>query len=47
MTSSILSLVTSDELQKKIIKYGKKRSKEFSWEKCTKETIEVYKKLLR
>ena len=32
-------------LRKKLIKLGYLRSKLFSWEKCSKETYEVYKKL--
>ena len=36
-------ILFSDETLKKQIKYGVERSQKFSWEKCAKETINVYK----
>lgn len=36
-------ILFSDETLKKQIKYGVERSQQFSWEKCAKETIDVYK----
>lgn len=38
---------TDEELKAKLIKKGFKRSKLFSWEKCARETLEVYKEILQ
>ncbi len=44
--SQALSDVMEDkDLREQLIKKGLTQSKKFSWEKCAKETIEVYKKL--
>ena len=43
-----LKLVTGDfDLRDMMIKKGFKRVKEFSWEKCAKQTLEVYRRLVR
>ena len=36
----------SDDLLKKLIDLGLLQSQKFSWSKCVKETLEVYKKVL-
>ena len=38
--------IYSDEKLKELINLGYSQSKKFSWEKCTNETLEVYKKVL-
>ncbi len=40
------SIAFDDKIKNKIIKNGKIRSELFSWEKCSKETLKVYDKLL-
>jgi glycosyltransferase involved in cell wall biosynthesis len=47
MRRQIERVITSTALQNNIIEKGKKRVKQYSWEKCAKETMEVYKTLLR
>ncbi len=43
---NIENMLFSEDLQKKTIEYGFSRSDSFSWEKCAKETLEVYKRQL-
>jgi len=43
MRTQIERVITSKTLQNELIKKGKERVKQFSWEKCAKETMEVYK----
>jgi glycosyltransferase involved in cell wall biosynthesis len=43
---NIEKMLFSDDLQNKTIEYGFTRSKKFSWEKCAKETLQVYKRQL-
>ena len=38
--------IFSDDKLKELINLGYSQSKKFSWEKCTNETLEVYKKVL-
>lgn len=38
-------ILSSNEILDNQIKYGIKRSQKFSWEECTKKTIQVYKKI--
>jgi len=45
MRNKIEQVITTKTLQNELIKKGKKRVKYFSWEKCAKETMEVYKSL--
>jgi len=45
MRNQIERVITSTTLQNELIKKGKKQANKFSWEKCTKETMEVYKQL--
>tara|TARA_Y100000389_G_scaffold203786_1_gene253461 strand:- start:1655 stop:2758 length:1104 start_codon:yes stop_codon:yes gene_type:complete len=44
--SKIESIVSDNELRSKLIKLGLNQSKKFSWEKCARETLEVYNKLI-
>ena len=45
ISETIEKLVFSESLIKENIKYGFKRVKLFSWEKCAKKTFNVYKQL--
>jgi glycosyltransferase involved in cell wall biosynthesis len=42
MRRVIEKVITSKTLQNKLIKNGKKPRKKFSWEKCARETMNVY-----
>lgn len=42
MTEVIENVIFSNQLQYKLIENGKKRLKSFSWEKCAKETADIY-----
>ena len=46
MSSLIEKIILSNHTQKKIIEYGKNRVKQFSWDKCANQTLDIYKKLL-
>lgn len=41
----VVDMLEDNELRRKYIMMGKERAKDFTWEKCAKETIEVYKKV--
>jgi glycosyltransferase involved in cell wall biosynthesis len=45
MRKQIERVITSTTLQNELVKKGQEQVKKFSWEKCAKETMEVYKKL--
>jgi glycosyltransferase involved in cell wall biosynthesis len=45
MRNQIERVICSSSLQKEMIKKGKERLKLFSWEKCARETMEVYNTL--
>jgi glycosyltransferase involved in cell wall biosynthesis len=45
MRNQIERVITSSALQNELIKKGKEQVKKFSWEKCAKETMDVYKKI--
>lgn len=47
LSEKITTLLKSSELREKYSAKGIKQSKQFTWEKCLKETIEVYKRLLQ
>jgi len=47
MRNKIESVIISATLQNELIKKGREQVKGFSWEKCAKETMEVYKKFKR
>lgn len=40
-------VLVNKNLQKKLIKKGLKHSKSFSWDKCVKQTVDVYNKFLK
>lgn len=42
---TLKDLMEDEDLRKQLIKKGFEQSKKFSWEKCAKETIEVYRKV--
>jgi GDP-D-mannose dehydratase len=48
MKTALISGVTGQDgtyLSEFLLKKGQEQVKKFSWEKCAKETMEVYKKL--
>lgn len=47
LTRSMAALLKDQELRNTLIKKGLERSKTFSWEKCARETLEVYNELLK
>lgn len=47
ITKGLEVLVKNKNLRNELVKKGVERSKIFSWEKCGKETEEVYKRVLR
>ena len=46
ISKTIESILEDDNLRKLLIKKGEKRIKKFSWEKCSLETYNLYKKLI-
>lgn len=44
INNAIMRVVTQPNLRTKLIKLGKNRSKEFSWEKTAKETLKIYQR---
>jgi len=46
LIKSIEKIAFDDDYRKKNIELGYNQSKKFSWEKCAKETLSVYKKLI-
>ncbi len=46
ISRAIKSTLQDDSLRKVLIKKGEKRIKKFSWEKCSLETYNLYKKLI-
>jgi glycosyltransferase involved in cell wall biosynthesis len=47
MRAVVERVITSEALQKDLIRHGKKQVKKFSWEKCAKETMNVYESALQ
>lgn len=45
LRDAIITLLTRCDLQKELAERGLKRSSRFSWEKCAKETLEVYRQV--
>lgn len=45
IAQKILEFVSSEEHRKEFSKKGLQRASEFSWEKCAKETLSIYKKV--
>ena len=46
MASSINTVINDTNIRNKLIKNGRKKAKEYSWERMAKQTLEVYKKAL-
>jgi glycosyltransferase involved in cell wall biosynthesis len=46
MRNKIECVITSPDIQRDLMKKGKTRVKQFSWEKCASETLAVYQKLV-
>jgi len=47
LAEAIYEILTNDKLRKNLIKKGLRRAKQFSWEKTAKETLKVYKEVLK
>jgi glycosyltransferase involved in cell wall biosynthesis len=47
LAEKILNLLNDKELREKMGKAGKKRAEEFTWDKIAKQTVEVYKEILK
>ncbi len=45
MARAMWRVLSSNSLQKELTQKGLKRAEEFSWEKCARETLELYKKV--
>ncbi len=45
--SAMQTLIEDESLRKKLSKRGLEQSKKFSWEKCAKQTLNVYEKLVQ
>ncbi len=45
MVKAILEVLNNKDLRDKLIKKGYRRIKEFSWQKCAQETLEIYRSL--
>ena len=43
----IREILEDKDLRREMIKRGFEQVKKFSWEKCAKETAEVYRKLMK
>ena len=46
IATAIVDIVSDSKLRKSLIEKGRKRAQQFTWEKCAKNTLEVYKKTL-
>lgn len=46
MADAFNKILSDDGLRKELAVKGKKREREFSWDRCAKDTIEVYKKVM-
>jgi len=46
IAAAILDIAGNSELRKSLIEKGRQRAQQFSWQKCAKNTFEVYKKTL-
>ena len=42
----INQVINDNDLRKKLIEKGYKQKEKFSWDKCSEETLEFYKKVL-
>jgi len=46
MCKTIEKILTSSEVSAKLVKNGRERIKNYSWNKCARDTLDVYKKVL-
>ncbi|WP_013325271.1 glycosyltransferase family 4 protein [Gloeothece verrucosa] len=46
LCQAILNLLNNSDLQKELSEKGLERAKIFNWEKCARETVEIYQKIL-
>jgi glycosyltransferase involved in cell wall biosynthesis len=42
MRTVIERVITSKDMQSELVKNGRNQAKKFSWEKCTRETMNIY-----
>jgi glycosyltransferase involved in cell wall biosynthesis len=47
MASSINTVINDTKIRNKLIKNGRKKAKEYSWERMARQTLEVYRKALK
>ncbi|MDA2935811.1 glycosyltransferase family 4 protein [Patescibacteria group bacterium AH-259-L05] len=47
MAHAILQIVQSKEVREKLKKVGRVKVKKYSWDRCAKQTLEVYKSVLK
>ncbi len=47
ISEAILTLLDNDSLREELSNEGIKRSKDFSWEKCAKQTLELYHQVVK
>ena len=45
MREAIISVLDDDSMKQEMIRKGLERAKTFSWERCARETLRLYKKL--
>lgn len=46
LTDDVASIVTDDQLSDRLSREGLERSRRFSWERCARETVQVYRNVL-
>ena len=44
--SAILNVINSESRREELVKLGIEHVKNFSWDYCAKQTLEIYKKLI-
>jgi|WetSurSiteA1Bulk_404760.scaffolds.fasta_scaffold15741_2 glycosyltransferase involved in cell wall biosynthesis len=45
ISEKLLKVINNTELRRTLIEKGYKRAKDFSWEKCARETLDVYRRI--
>jgi glycosyltransferase involved in cell wall biosynthesis len=46
LASNLIDICKSPELRAQLVLKGQERVKEFTWDRCAEQTLEVYKKVL-
>ena len=46
LCQAMLDILNDDTLRETLKQKGLERAKQFSWEKCANETVEIYKKII-